>query len=282
MGNTSYDLTEVHRANLIMLKEIDRICRKYNLKYILDSGTLLGAVRHHGFIPWDDDVDIAMTRNNYEMFQRVAKRELPEGITLLRPEDIRKGEVFYDFTARLIYEKSKRYSENEETAFYDERLNHLWIDIFVIDRIPDSRYGDRAARFLQKAVYGLAMGHRRDLDYEKYSPADRLRVHVLAGAGKLIPMPAIYRLQKKLAAKDRKKKTKHMYYTNYAPDWMYVTLKSRWLEEVIDIPFEDTVLMAPAAYDEMLRQLYGDYMQLPPKDKRHPEHSDFTFWTEEA
>ena len=87
MGNEAFDLTEVHRKSLVMLKEIDRICRKYKLKYILDSGTLLGAVRHHGFIPWDDDVDIAMTRPNYEMFQKVAKRELPEGITCIRRTD---------------------------------------------------------------------------------------------------------------------------------------------------------------------------------------------------
>ncbi len=63
-----YDLTKVHQANLGILKEIDRICRKHGIQYLLDAGTLLGAVRHKGFIPWDDDADVAFTRTNYEAF----------------------------------------------------------------------------------------------------------------------------------------------------------------------------------------------------------------------
>ena len=77
-----YDLSGVHAVNLKLLKEIDRICRKYKIKYALDSGTLLGAIRHGGFIPWDDDVDVVFTRANYEMFKKVARRELQEGISL--------------------------------------------------------------------------------------------------------------------------------------------------------------------------------------------------------
>ena len=73
-----YDLTKVHETNLKILKEIDRICRKYKIKYMLDAGTLLGAVRHQGFIPWDDDADVAFTRSNYEAFLKVVKRELPD------------------------------------------------------------------------------------------------------------------------------------------------------------------------------------------------------------
>ena len=67
-GEKTFDLTRVHETNLKMLKEIDRICRKYKIKYALDSGTLLGAVRHGGFIPWADDVDVMFTRTNYAMF----------------------------------------------------------------------------------------------------------------------------------------------------------------------------------------------------------------------
>ena len=70
-------MSRVHEANLTILKEIDRICRKYNIKYMLDAGTLIGAVRHKGFIPWDDDADVAFTRNQYEAFMKVAKGSFP-------------------------------------------------------------------------------------------------------------------------------------------------------------------------------------------------------------
>ena len=96
-----YDLTKVHEVNLKILKEIDRICRKYKIKYMLDGGTLLGAVRHKGFIPWDDDADIAFTRNNYEAFLKVVKRELPDTMELLMPEEFQGGKAFFDLQPGL-------------------------------------------------------------------------------------------------------------------------------------------------------------------------------------
>ena len=155
-----WDLTRVHEANLKLLKEIDRICRKYKIKYMIDSGTLLGAVRHQGFIPWDDDADVIFTRPNYEKFLKVAGRELPEGMTLLRPEDIRGGKVFYDFTTRIIYDNSRVHEDNEQMQFYEGKLNHIWVDLFIIDRLPESRFGAFFAKFLQKVVYGMAIAHR--------------------------------------------------------------------------------------------------------------------------
>ena len=74
--NVGYDMSRVHSANLKILKEIDRICRKYKIQYALDAGTLIGAVRHKGFIPWDDDADIVFTRNQFEAFKKVVRREL--------------------------------------------------------------------------------------------------------------------------------------------------------------------------------------------------------------
>ena len=219
-SEAGYDLKKVHEASLKLLKELDRICRKYHIQYMLDSGSLLGAVRHQGFIPWDDDADVAFTRPEFEKFLAVAPGELPEGFTLLMPEEIRDGSVFYDFTPRILYENSRVHEDNEQMRFYDGKLNHLWVDLFVLDRLPDGRLGAWWAKLLQKVLYGFAMAHRERLDYRKYSLTDKLRVGVLAAVGRLIPMKTIYRLQRRMAAKDQGRRTKRWYYSNYQPDYL--------------------------------------------------------------
>ncbi len=92
--NNAYGLLHVQEANLKKLKELDRICGKFRIPYVLDSGTLLGAIRHGGFIPWDDDADVVMPRNGWEAFKKVAARELPEGMKLVLPEDYGNGKGF--------------------------------------------------------------------------------------------------------------------------------------------------------------------------------------------
>lgn len=271
--SNSYDLTRVHEANLKLLKEIDRICRKYKIKYMLDAGTLLGAVRHQGFIPWDDDADVVFTRPNYEMFLKVVERELPEGMIFLKPEDLRGGTVFYDFTARILYEKSRMHEDNEQMKFYEGKLNHLWVDLFVLDKLPKKPSAVKWAKFLQKVIYGMAIGHRDKIDYSKYCFLDKVRVFALSSAGRFVPMRTLYKLQRTAALKDRKKQAEKWYYSNYQPDYLYVTLNSEWCEETVDLPFEDTVLMAPRGYDRVLKWIYGDYKKLPPREQRVPAHS---------
>lgn len=269
----AYDLSKIHEANLKMLKEIDRICRKYKIRYAVDSGTLLGAVRHQGFIPWDDDVDVAFTRPNYEMFLKVVRRELPEGMHLLLPEELGDGKKFYDFTARIIYEKSRVHEDNAQMRFYDGKLNHLWVDLFVLDRLPDKTSAAARAKFLQKVIYGMSMAHRDRLDFSKYSLPDKVRVGLLAAAGHLVPMRLLGRLQRKAAMKDAKKKTKRWYYSNYQPDYLYVTLEGEWCETTVDLDFEGMKIMAPRGYTHVLEWIYGDYQTLPPEEKRVPAHS---------
>lgn len=270
-----YDLAPVHEANLKILKEIDRICRKYEIRYFIDSGTLLGAVRHQGFIPWDDDADVAFTRDNYEKFAKVVKKELPKGMKLLEPHQLGGGNAFYDFTPRIVYMNSRTHEDGPEMQFYGGRLNHLWVDLFIQDDLPDCRVKAACVRTLHTIIYGLAMGHRYQLDYSKYGAAGRAAVKILAGLGKRIPMKVIRRIQHKLAVRynGMKKKSKFRYYSNYQPDYLYVTIEKQWNDETVDLPFEDTVLMAPENWDQVLRQIYGDYMQLPPKEKRVPTHS---------
>ena len=104
-----FDLKKVHEANLDILRAVDEICRKHHITYRIDSGTLLGAVRHKGFIPWDDDVDLLFRREEFEAFCKVAS-ELPEKLALVLPDEYQNGKAFYDFVPRVIYKNSRRHA----------------------------------------------------------------------------------------------------------------------------------------------------------------------------
>lgn len=270
--NNAYGLQKVQEANLKMLKEIDRICTKYSIPYMLDAGTLLGAVRHGGFIPWDDDADIAMPRNSWKAFQKVASRELPEGMSLLVPSSFDGGKRFFDFTPRVIYDFSRRRKPDEDTAYYDEKMNHLWVDIFILDRLPDTGAGASFDRHVQMLNYLFAMGHRRKLDFSKYKGKEYLPVRIGSAVGHAVPLDFVFRCQEFWAERNGGKKTKAWYYSNYQPDYLYVTLQDEWLKDLQRIPFEDTTLSVSAHYDEVLKWIYGDYMKLPPMEKRVPSH----------
>lgn len=268
-----YDLTKVHEANLKILKEIDRICRKYQIRYMLDAGTLLGAVRHQGFIPWDDDADLVFTRKQYEAFLKVARRELPDTMELVMPWEYGDGKAFFDFTARIIYKNSQTHEDSEEMKYYGGKLNHLWVDLFTLDRLPKKKVSASLTLLLHKVVYLLAMGHRYRLDYSKYSRFHRMAVAVVSRIGRLLPLSWIFHLQRLIALKDKKKNSGLLYYSNYQPDYLYVTLEQEWCEDIVDLKFEDTSLMASAHWHEVLTWIYGNYMKLPPIEQRVPAHS---------
>ena len=268
-----YDMSKVHAASLKILKEIDRICRKYKIRYALDAGTLIGAVRHKGFIPWDDDADVVFLRSQYEAFVKVAGRELPDTMELLLPDSYRDGRAFFDFTPRIIYKNSRCHQDSPEMNFYGGKLNHIWVDLFILDKLPASPAGAAATRFVHKAIYGLAMGHRPGLDFKKYSLIHKIFVGGLAGVGRFIPLRLIFAMQRAAALKDRRSRGTRWYYSNYQPDYLYVTLERQWSEDTVDLPFEDTVLMCPSGWHQVLTWVYGDYRQLPPEEKRVPTHS---------
>ena len=270
--DNSYGLKEVQENNLRLLNEIDRICRKYGISYMLDAGTLLGAIRHKGFIPWDDDADIVMRRESWEAFAKVVRNELPKDMELVTPEDFAENNKFYDFTPRLMLKTSRRHNPNVESAYYDEKMNHLWVDIFILDNLPDGKLGTWYAKTLQKFIYSFAMGHRRKLSWENYSTGQKIVVGIFSNIGKLISMKAICRWQEKAAKKDFGKKTKSVYYSNYQPDYLYVTLEREWVEKTTYAPFEDTEYQVPIHSHEILTWVYGDYMKIPDEKDRKAGH----------
>ena len=253
--DNSYGMLALQKVNLYILQEIDRICKKYKINYTLDSGTLLGAIRHGGFIPWDDDADIAMTRSNFEAFRRIVKRELSDKLEFIMPNEFKNGKVFYDFTPRIIYKPSARHKKN------------------IIDKLPKSKPLQRLTLFSQKLIYLFSMGHRKKLDLKKYKGSMKIAVSVFSIIGKIISMKYLFRLQDRLSKlfyKSRKSST--LYYSNYQPDYIDIKVNKDWYEKYLNIKFEDTVLSIIDEYDSVLQLVYGDYMTPPPKADRVPTH----------
>ncbi len=170
-------MLKLQTTELEMLVEFDRICRKHDIKYSLDSGTLLGAVRHEGFIPWDDDIDVTMLRSEYRKFKRAAKKELNTTRWFLQDR-------WTDRNYRWGYPKLRR----QGTAFIREGQEHIkchngiFMDILVVDNVPDSEFWRKvhlkASTFVRSCMYS-EVGTYNETDpvkkkrYEKLSHVPR-------------------------------------------------------------------------------------------------------------
>jgi len=255
-------LRKLQMTELEMLIEVDRICRKYDIKYSLDGGTLLGAVRHNGFIPWDDDADVVMLRAEYDKFYAACQRDLDTDRFFLQ-------EYRTDDRYRWGYSKMRR----NGTLFLREGQEHVkcnqsvFIDIFVYDSVPDQAVLRRLHLFLcyciRKALYsevGRKTAQSRPL---------RFWYEILYK----IPRNAWFFLIGKIAHVTNKKRrslVRHMTYP-YRKECRY-GLPRECFDEYIEKDFEGHTFKIFKKYDLYLTQLYGDYMTLPPPEKRktHP------------
>lgn len=154
-----------------MTAEFDRVCQKYNLHYYAICGTLIGAVRHHDIIPWDDDLDVAMPRADFDKLKKIAKEEWKDSEYELLMYDEYGGGAFLDFMPRVIYKNARQPIKvfdkvlGKATADIEDRL---FIDIYIMDNASDNEKQHVKTMNIMKKVYGLCMGHRAYVDFEEY------------------------------------------------------------------------------------------------------------------
>lgn len=255
---SGHNLRRLQLNLLEMLIEIDRICRKYQIQYSLDGGTLLGAVRHGGFIPWDDDIDVIMRRSEYRKFYRACQKDLDSSRFFLQ-------EYRTDRHYRWGYEKLRR----RDTEFIRLGQEHLkiqtgiFIDIFVVDNVPDHPAARRihlfACYIIRKLLYAeLGM---RNADSRILRGWYRLLY-------KLVPRDVIFKWRNLIAAQCNQKKTELVRHMTYPYALSRYGMPGICFDEMQDIDFEGYTFRAFKDYDRYLTALYGDYMTLPPKEKQ--------------
>lgn len=245
-------------AILEILREFDRICKKLEIPYVLFAGTLLGAVRHNGFVPWDDDVDVLMHRRHYERFLKEA-------------ESLLDTERFY---------LQKEFSEHWPMFFSKLRLNNtaciekfhpkdpkihqgIYMDIFPCDNALDSRIG-RACQFLaSKVVIAKALDRR---GYDTNSIPKRIFMALC----RLLPMKPFLRLTK--AGKDEGERVHN--FLGGAHSFTKSVYCRKLFKNPVEVRFEDGMYPAPGGYEQLLQTLYGDYMVIPePEERQIKQHA---------
>ena len=255
-------LKKVQAVQLDILKKVDCICKKYSIRYYMIGGTLLGAVRHGGFIPWDDDIDIAMFREDYDRFCSVCETALPDDLYLQNPEHD-KG--YWHFFTK-IRKNGTVFEDNVTVA--STHHNGIYIDIFPLDNIParDSFWQKFKYFFLRAALSAmLYKNHYRD--YKK-------RIIKMISAGlSLIPVWCIMKVSDRIMKAYNKKETG--YVTSFMSGYGYHAQRMNKREiygSPVPLMFEGSEFPAPQNYARYLTNLFGDYMQLPPIEKRVTHH----------
>ncbi len=264
----NYDMRQIQMRILNIFIEIDDICKKNNLEYFAIGGTCLGAIRHKGFIPWDDDIDIAMPRNDYEEFKKIVKSQLPKYLQVF---DVNQGE-HYECMFIKVYDTNSTYI-HKGMKKYKDRYTGVYVDIMPLDGLPNSRIR-RRTHFLRLRNL-LRLNFIRKFSGDRTYKKREMKSYIRYLVYKMISFtPANYFSEKyeKVLKKYPYENSRDTCY-GWSKRAEKVVLSRDIFSDYIYVPFEDTKMRCPIGYDKFLKILFGDYMVLPPVENRVPVHT---------
>lgn len=262
------ELEELKKIELEMVKYFDKICRQNNIHYYMVGGTLLGAIRHKGFIPWDDDIDIAMPRKEFEKFCKVMKNE-----NSYYKIDFYNVSKQYGYTSPKLLDK--------RTTLIDYKLgsgkevSSVFLDIFLYDGMGNSKITAMSHYLFLKIFKKMVFLSRRNFNMEsKVKTAFFALPWIIC---KLIGTNRINTLYNKLCSTKSFEKYKYVACASGRYGKREIFEQSIF-SKTCNLVFEDTVLKAPIGWDKYLKALYGNYMKLPPKESQQSNHSVEVWW----
>ena len=256
------DIKAVQQRELEILKVVAEICERNGLRYFLDAGTCLGAVRHQGFIPWDDDVDIGMPRKDFERFRVIAKKELPEELRLWDYNEAAYGRNMF----LKVHDVRTTYFEAVLRPCPDVWTG-IYVDIFPYDGFPAPGLARSWIKWKKEVLYHINWALRLpETELDKQTSRRRAEVRMLQ---KRFPRNwASKRLERMLR--------KYDFNTSpYVVKWFFWTsFPAACVQSTVKLPFEGVMLPCPADYETYLTSHYGDWRQLPPEEERRPKHAE--------
>lgn len=265
---TNVSLRDVQEVEFEILVEFDRICKEEKIPYQLFAGTLLGAVRHHDFIPWDDDIDVCMMRDDFERFIEVCPKHLDKKYFLQTHRTDPKSVVQF---AKI--RKNGTVFENNVDNLPDTNTG-IWIDIFPLDKTKHGTIAEKVQYFEVTVLYAMITSTVKSRVSVSQKPWKKILRTAFYGITKVIPKHALESRLNKVMTRYNNADTG--YVGNYAngTGWSYTAhvRKTEGFYNIIETEFHGQRFPIPQNYDEVLTNSYGDYMKFPPEEKRQPTH----------
>lgn len=254
----SYGLADLHEQLLLIMDDIDRVCRKYQIEYTISDGSLLGAVRHHGFIPWDDDMDVRMIRKEFDRFIEVYEKEMKEGFVIGHPCNLATYSVI-NTKYVILGIKAK-----------EGTIQNPWVSIFPMDNIPNDEKESRRKATKMRLLSGM-LG--KPPQYANFSSKSKIMWEITSFMGMLIGCDNVRRWYNNACTSIRDDETEYCSSYSINSKGIYRRYPKCFFEAYTDYPFENRVYRGIVRYDDYLTMAYGkDYMIPLPPEQRKPKH----------